>query len=565
MEYKADEIPPLTIFLSKEQSDVRQILSKDNLGDLSIDSTGTLDMHGLSLSENVVLIFSGKYYRYDGRVDEHRFMIKPKYVSLAEGACSSAGFLNIDFKDKSLIRNLNPNAEDYPRFGSIAGTFRGEIIATEETSLSSEVSSSLSDYYIKPKNFFQRPPNRIRKATFSFRPNVAISLLIPSDKLEHDLPCLGDSVIDMTIARTELAIDVEIDGFPAERPVVVEVTYIVPRDASASDIAHLWDFATGWLAKDVTTDTIEVLIENPDQNPVFQLPFYTTLESAWGSKIFAMDIEVRAYIEDDDSLFSAIYTHQLTVADEGARVIADFLELCPLGDEACHQARDADVADNVVARRNVIECEARTDGLYKTITRSMGRCSGGDSVSNPYSKDCVVYRESTDTELSFNVEAELNFELNVNGEAQGQKSWGGTIEGLGSADIEAAFQGTFALNADLDASFETSRTWENHHSLDVIYNPQNTQIQWWRVVTPRLRYLEIAEYNSCGTRSYTAEIFLSDLRDSRLVLACESVPSYDSVCHAVEPTEESVASCESLLIDPDSQVGQACMTADDGQ
>jgi hypothetical protein len=399
----------------------------------------------------------------------------------------------------------------------------------------------------------------------SFRPNAVLSLLIPYDRLDTENPCLGDSVIDMTTAKTELAIDVEVDGFPLNESIVVEVSYTWPRDAGASDAAHLWDFATGWLAKDFSTETITGVIADPGKNPVYQLPSMTTLESGWGSDIFTMDIQVFAYVEGNDSLFSAVYKHQLTVADEGAQVIADFLELCPQDDEECYHMRDANAADNVIARRNIIEWKARNQGLYDTIVRPMGRCSGGDTISAPYTQDCVVYRESTDMDLSFNIEAELNFELTVNGEIKGQKSWGGEIEGLGSADVEAAFQGTFALNAELDASFSTSRTWENHHSMDVIYNPQDTQIQWWRVVTPKLRYLEIAEYNSCGTRSYSAEMYLSDLRNSRMILACESVPSYDSVCYAVEPTDDSIAACETLLIDPESAEGKACMSSDDGQ
>jgi hypothetical protein len=126
---KADEIPPLTIFLSKEQSDTRQILTKDSLGELSRGSTGKLNMDGFSLSDNVVLIFSGKYYRYDDIVEDHYFMIKPRYVSAAEGAANPEGFLKIDFKNTDNIRDLNPSANN-PQFGSVAGTFRGEIIAS---------------------------------------------------------------------------------------------------------------------------------------------------------------------------------------------------------------------------------------------------------------------------------------------------------------------------------------------------------------------------------------------------------------------------------------------------
>ena len=83
-------------------------------------------------------------------------------------------------------------------------------------------------------------------------------------------------------------------------------------------------------------------------------------------------------------------------------------------------------------------------------------------------------------------------------------------------------------------------------------------------MTPRLRYVEISEFNACGDRLSSHEVFLSDLRDSRLVLACEAVPSYDATCYAVEPDDQTVAACNDRLIAPASEAGRACLAPASG-
>jgi len=553
---KADGIAPLTIFLSREQANIRRIIDDERLGSLPRSLTGVLNLDGVTLSDDVVLIIEGAVHRFDHQVDQHLLVVQPHFVSAADGAANPGGFLLVDLKDEERRHVIS---EEGAPFGAAPGRFIGRVIATTEVGLADELSSQLRDYYIRPVHFGERPPNVLdlgdeNPTTLYVRPNVALTLLAPADG------CLGDAVVDTTVDGKPLRVAATVDGFPAG-PVDVEIRYRRPHYAHDSVGEQLWDYISGLVDAGVE--------ERREKRVAFVATGKTTAEVAFddyrtgsppaGEDLFPTEIELVAATSASNSAYAQSAVHQVTVVDEGAQVIVDHFDLCPPGDEGCRRLRDQDAALNLVARRNIVEWQAERDGLYRTVTEPLSRCAGGDAIPGDFSEDCVAYHESDDTELSAHLATQLQFELTVNGEAQGGASWGGAIQGLASADIAAAFKATFQLDADLSAKFSSSRVWRDHHSLDVIYDPSTTQIQWWRVVTPRLRYIELADFDACGQELSSHEIFLSDLRDSRIVIACEEVPSFDSVCHAVEPTVESNAACDELLIDPASELGMECL------
>lgn len=549
---KADGSTPLTIYLGREQPNLRTILSTPEMGNIVRSRTGILNIDGSSLTNETVLIIQGEFFPYEGGRERHLLVAKPRYVTKEEGAYTDGGFLRLDLKSASNIRVYEQSGS---QLGTKAGVFRGQIIATTALTLDQRPDDDLSVYYLRPRVYNQRPPNLLANREIYFRPNVALVRLKPH------LDCFGRYVVDTTLAQEELEVAIGLDGFPSGREVEVAIRYRFPHNAAGSVAGHLWDYISGIFASEY--DEVEqkrrVRVNSPTQMFV-SMDAYRTLAPAWGDDLYAMEIEVEARQTTGSGAYSGPYSHQLKVVNRGEQVLVDQFELCPPGDDACRALRDQYAPDNVIARRVVLEEIAEMRGLYNTITRPVGRCEGGDRVGGSFTDDCRVYRESQDTEVSFNVEAELNFELNVNGNAQGRGSWMGSLPGgLASAEIEAAFKAAFSLDVELHASFETSRTWIDRHSLDVVYDPRNTQIQWWRVVTPRLRFLELAEFDACGQRLGSNEIYLSDLTNSRLVLACEEVPSYNTVCHAVEPSDTTVANCDRLLIPVDSARGQMCL------
>lgn len=538
---------PLTIFLSEAQTTVRRIATTPD------ETMGVLHLDGKSLDDRTVLIFSGQLHRFDGPVEDHLMVIQPRYYSKAAGAANPDGFLVVDLKANDRIRVVE--RDGWP-LGTMAGVFRGDIIATNQLALNGPLPSDLTSLYIRPAGYGQRPPNVLSDVALQIQPNVWLSALRPIGR--GDDPCQGENVVDTTLAGTGLEVQARVEGFPAGRPVTVEVHYRVPHYTAEHPVEHLWDYFSDMWAGEVDETVQTAVILGSAEGGAIPLPGYVTLDPPWGSDLYAMSIEVRAY-QDPHSGATGGLIHELMVVDEGSQVVVDHFELCPIGDEPCRALRDANTAYNVVARRNVIEWTAQRQGLYDTITRPIGRCSGGTSVGGTFADDCTVYRENSDTELSYRVSSELNFELNVDGQAKGSASWGRVLPGIGGADLGGQLKATFNLQADLTASFSTSRTWISRHSLDVIYDPSETQLQWWRVVTPRVRYVQVGEFDACGARRNAHDVYLSDLTESRLVLACEAVPSYDAVCHAVEPTAETVGACNQRLIDPDSERGRQCI------
>ncbi len=553
---KADGIVPLTIFLSRGQANVRRIIDDERLGSLPRSLTGELNLDGVTLSDDVVLIIEGTVYRFDHQVDRHLLVVQPHFVSAEEGAANPGGFLLVDLKDEE--RRHVITQEGAP-LGAAPGRFIGRIIATTDVGLGDELSAELRDYYIHPVHLGERPPNVLdlddeNPTALYIRPNVALTLLAPADG------CLGDAVVDTTVDGKPLRVAATVDGFPAG-PVDVEIRYRRPHYAHDSVGEQLWDYISGLFDAGVEerSEKRTAFVATGRATAVVAFDDYRTGSPPDGQDLFPTEIELVASTGGSNSAFAQSAVHQVTVARAGAEVIVDHFDLCPPGDEGCRALRDQKTALNVVARRNIVEWQAERDGLYDTVTEPLSRCAGGDAIPGDFSDDCVAYHESDDSELSAHLATQLQFELTVNGQAQGGASWGGAIQGLASADIAAAFKATFQLDADLSAKFSSSRVWRDHHSLDVIYDPSTTQIQWWRVVTPRLRFIELADFDACGQRLTSHEIFLSDLQDSRIVIACEEVPSFDSVCHAVEPTVESNAACDQLLIDPASELGMECL------
>lgn len=553
---KADGIAPLTIFLSREQASVRRIIDGERLGSLPRSMTGVLNLDGVSLSDDVVLIIEGAVHRFDQKVDQHLLVVQPHLVSAADGAANPGGFLLVDLKDQERRRVIR---QEGAALGAAPGRFIGRIIATTEVGLADELSSQLRDYYIRPVHLGERPPNVLdlddeNPTTLYVRPNVSLTLLAPADG------CLGDAVVDTTVSGKPLQVAATVDGFPAG-PVEVEIRYRRPHHAHDSVGEQFWDYISGLFDAGVEERREKRVAFVATGQATAEVAFddYRTGSPPAGQDLFPTEIELIASTSASNRAHAQSAVHQVTVVTEGAQVIVDHFDLCPPGDAGCRQLRDQDAALNVVARRNIVEWQAERDGLYRTVTEPLSRCAGGDAIPGEFSEDCVAYHESDDSELRAHLATQLQFELTVNGQAQGGASWGGAIQGLASADIAAAFKATFQLDADLSARFESSRVWRDHHSLDVIYDPSTTQIQWWRVVTPRLRYIELSDFDACGQRLTGHEIVLSDLRDSRIVVACEEVPSFDSVCHAVEPTDASNAACDQLLIDPASPLGMECL------
>jgi hypothetical protein len=139
------------------------------------------------------------------------------------------------------------------------------------------------------------------------------------------------------------------------------------------------------------------------------------------------------------------------------------------------------------------------------------------------------------------------------------------IPGIGGADLSAAPETSFELETELTASFTSSRAWIDHEEMTVLYDPTQTQIQWWRQITPRVLYAQVVQFNVCGVRSNTHDLFVSDLTASKLVLACEPA-SLDTVCHAVEPTTETIGpACDPHLIDRESERGRQCLARAEGE
>ncbi len=551
---KEDGNAPLTIYLTHMQTDIQKTLPVESMGDLSRDDTGILNLDGRSFSDRTVLIFSGKLHAYDGTVEDHLFVLKPTWVPATAGSANPDGFLELDFKDPSKKHVV---VQSGTAFGDTAGVFRGDVIATDAIGLGDDVASDVYSYAIQPQRLGDRPSNLLRGVSLYIKPNAALTTLAPA------VGCNGDDVIDRTTAGTSLQTAVTLDGFPAGHDVVVELHYTVPHYAASNAIAHLWDYVTAPLSADSDETVASKTVHIADGQPTETVEFdpYDTLEPPWGTNLYSMNIEVRAYDASGAGAAADAQSHQLDVVEAGQLVMVDQFDLCPLDDVGCHAARDTYAPDNVVARRNVVEWEAKRKGLYDTITKPISECAGGDRIEGNFANACTAYREQNDSQLSYNISAELNFQLTVDGHAGGSASWSGSYGNLASADIAAQFKAAFHLNANLTASFDQSQVWLSHSSLDVLYDPARTQIEWWRVVTPRLRYMMLADFDACGVARSQHKVFLSDLRQSRLVLACEAVPSYDSVCYAVEPTDASVSACDTQLIDANSPEGQMCLAA----
>ncbi len=552
---KADGTSPLTIFFVDEQPKMRRILDED-LGSVAATSTGILNLDGRGFGDGVVLLFDGELHRWDGSVEHHALAIEPWWIPGEAGAANEGGFLRIDFQDR---RSIHVFEQEGSPFGTTAGIFEGDVLATDERTLSELADAGelprFRDLMIRPARFTERPPNYLRGQKVFIRPNVALTQLLPEGG------CIGEDVVDRTTTQTELFPEVAVTGFTPGTEVTVELRYIEPRYTTESIRETAWDFISavfsGGLEERVLTETVTV---PGSGGPVtVSMPSVLVKSPPPASDLYPVEIEVQAYEAARAGAFADPARHRVEVVREATEVMVDHFELCPLDDVACHELRDRYEPDNVIAHRNVIEWKAEQDGLYDTVTRPIGECAGGDRVSGAFSDACTIYRESNDRELSGRVGAELNFELNVNGQAGGKASWAGGIPGVASAKLQAAFEAGFGLETDLTASFESSRVWRNRNSLDVLYDPTEAQVQWWRVATPRLRFLELADFDACGQRRSSNEVFLIDLRQSRLVLACEEVPSFESSCHAVEPTNEAVAACNTVLIDPESDEGRMCL------
>jgi hypothetical protein len=544
----------LTIFFSEQQVQVPMVLKAERLGDRSREDTGLVDIDGRNLSERTVLIFAGELHRYDAAPgappERHLMLVQPHYIDRSEGAANAEGFLRADLKASERQRNLS----SHEPLGKNAGLFKGQIIATEAVTLDGSLAPSLDKYLLRSSNAFRPPPNRIANAEIRFLPHAALVKLAPSGG------CYGDSLVDVTIAHTPLEAEIELQGFRAGKRVTVETRFLVPRFAGAGPIEHFKDWVGSFLWSDSLEEHLVTQTVSAQPGARIKLPAFRPPEAAWGADHFEMAVEVRAYVDKVAGPFAKPYIHRLVVTDPGAHVAVDAFALCPIGDAACQELRDKDAPDNVIARRRVLEWKAETMGLYQTVVEPIGSCVGGNVATTSYGDYCSVYHESKDKMIKANVKTALNFQINVNGKANAGGSLAGTYNGIAAGEIQAEAQASLGLEVDLGASFATSSIWLEHASLTTIYDPSTTQLQWWRVVAPRLHYVEVAEFSACGDRVASAEVFLADLRDSRLMLACEAVPSFNTVCHAVEPTADAVKACKKLLIDPKSARGKQCLS-----
>ena len=91
--------------------------------------------------------------------------------------------------------------------------------------------------------------------------------------------------------------------------------------------------------------------------------------------------------------------------------------------------------------------------------------------------------------------------------------------------------------------------------------PGSMKIQVQRLVASvSTTLMKVAQYNVCGVPRNQADVFLKDLRGSRLVLACEEVSpaDFDSACFQVEPTQKHSEGCRELLSRDNPDV-RACL------
>jgi hypothetical protein len=542
---KQDGSSLMTIYLPDLSTHTRKILATEQLGELERDRTGILNVDGHDFNDNTVLIFSGELHRYDGKVEPQLFVVKPENLPKQVKTKFGTSYLRADLKADS----GKQYAAGASRLGSIAGVFRGEIIATDKLSVGTKPNADLKKYYVKPSNPNERPPNVLRKTTFYIDPNISLTKLLP--KSTNADPCLGNTMIDNTNVGTLLGA-FAVDGFPTDKPVQIEMHYLYPRGTAATVWGTWWSALTGSFAGN-TVDDVVVKGTLAAGKITGELGEVKLRSPALNTQVYAMAIELRARI-DDTLPAIATFRHQLTVAAPNADIIVDTVELCPIDDASCHDFRDNGVPENVVARRDQIEREALAANLYQPTIAPISSCAS-DKVGGTA---CSIYSERKDSAIERNVKAGATFSVAVDGNASVSGAWTGPkIAGLDTPKLEAAFQGAFNLDADFSATFQSTAKWTNRKKLDVYYDPTKTQIQWWRIAHPKLRYIQIARVNACGDYLNAHKAFLADTRDSRIVLSCEAVPA-NRQCNAVEPTPANVDSCATLLINPASEAGQAC-------
>jgi hypothetical protein len=542
---KEDGAGAMTIFLPQVSNHIRKILATEQLGELERDRTGILNLDGHDFDDQTVLIFSGALHRYDGKVEPQLFVVKPEKVAKQIKTKFGTSYLRADLKGS----NGKQFATGSSALGSAAGVFRGDIIATNLLAFGDKPNSDLKKYYVKPMNPNERPSNVLRKATFYVDPNIALTKLLPKNAGQD--PCLGNTMIDTTTVGSVFG-EFAIDGFPADKPVQIEIHYLYPKGSASTQVGTYWqafaDAFTGGAVDDVVVK--KNLAAGRLTGDIGELKLRLP---ALSTKVYALGIELRARI-DSNSPAIATFRHQLTVAEPKAEIVVDAVELCPIGDAACHDFRDNGVPENVVVRRDEIEAEAAAANLYKPTIAPISSCAGNRIGGSA----CTIYSERKDSAIETNVKTGATFSVSVDGSVAGGSSWSlPKIAGVATGTLTAAFKGAFNLSADFSATFQKSDKWVHRSKLDVYYDPNKTQIQWWRIAYPKLRYLHMAQVNSCGDYLNAHKAFLADTRESRLVLSCEAVPS-DRQCNAVEPTTENVDSCAGLLIDPASPAGEAC-------
>jgi len=543
----------LSISISQPESVFDVVIPRD-MATVLRAATGRLQVQGDGLNPDTELLIAGRVTDVNGNSEEYLLLIETEY---AEALGSGRGALIADFKDINAMTVVSDNDRE---FGHFAGVFRGTVIAVDrqhaQSALNDMVDGTLASRLAHIMSASSAAPNVAFNETIEIKPVVALTQLSPSD-------CYGADVLGFTTSGTTLGVEAEAYGFPEGQTVRFDLEYIHPESAGRNWLTRGFEYSEGWAWLDMydisddidTKDESETATTGYDGFARVTFPDYKTVYPAFNRDQFRTDIQIQA---TSGALTTWPRDYLLNVVDEGETITHRAFELCAPEDDSCRMMRQS-LPQEALATIAGVERQAIEDGLWNEVWSHVNDCQGGDRIDAGYSEQCGVYLERTDSRLQYRVSTALNFELTVNGEARGGASWQGSYGSLAAAEVAAEFEGSFNLDASVQASFETTELWRDRTNLNILYNGATTQIQWWRVAQPRLRYMQVASYNQCGLTDSVQELILSDLRRSRLVLACEEVPSYDSVCHTVQPTQANAESCEGLLIPTDSEEADFCL------
>ena len=565
---KEDDIAAsfLSIFSRHDQTSMT-VIAPDRRAMPGSEDGGSFHLDGYAIDDQVVLVIDGSFYRYDGEVEQHTLMVRPYYTSSAEGAPGREGFLTVDLTSPDRARVVRQEGD---ALGTRAGAFRGRIYATRRVRLGGDLPDNLEDLAERSPQRGERPPNTLdfSSTPLFIRPTIAITRVLP-----QGTNCLGAERIDATTSGVSLEVETAVYGFAPDDDVQIDLEYHVPEQSKRGFWGHTWGVLT-WPHSSgprIETFSQKRWMDSDAHNRATQVSFdgvgrsYRTDADAWGDgdDLYTLNIHARAHVLNGPKPRAAtpVARHTMVVTNEGELVVADYFEMCRPEDERCRVERRRSLPSNLVARREAEEFNAIAAGRFETTQVALTECRGGGAFAGPYSETCSVYQAESDRELKASIEAELQGSVELQGRVAGQVSAAGVIPGLGEADVSGKLKAAFNLDASFNTSFKESVVWKDNQDLNVLYDSSLTQIQWWRIVHPRVRYMRIVEYDLCGAEVRAQEAFAEDYSDTSMVLTCRSGEAnpIENACNPIYPDREGIEACETALIDPDGALGRQCL------